>query len=342
MSILYLIFSLLLLPVFAESAIKPGEFLGSKTVESLPNWFKTSFLDFSEDLSEALDENRHVMIYFHQNGCPYCAKLVEDNFHNSHIVDKLKKHFDVIQINMWGNRELTDWRGKELDEKEFASFMQVQFTPTLVFLNSKGDTVLRLNGYQSTRKMHAVLDYVSGKHYLNKSFANYTIRNKQNKIGDLNKNPLFEPPPHVLVRSKTLPAQKYLAVFFEEPNCASCDTFHRGLMRLEESKNLLKPMQVVQLNALSDEGIITPSGVHTTAAKWYDALGLTDKPAIVFFDKIGNEIIRKDGFFKAFHFHSIMHYVLSGAYQRQPNFQRYIEHRSDELRKQGITVDIWK
>ena len=37
-----------------------------------------------------------------------------------------------------------------------------------------------------------------------------------------------------------------------------------------------------------------------------------------------------------------MTYVLSGEYKTQPNFQRYLEHKSDLLRAQGITVDIWK
>jgi hypothetical protein len=54
------------------------------------------------------------------------------------------------------------------------------------------------------------------------------------------------------------------------------------------------------------------------------------------------EIIRKDAYFKQYHLHSIMDYVLTGAYKTQSNFQRYIEHKSDKLREQGITVDIWK
>jgi thioredoxin-related protein len=44
----------------------------------------------------------------------------------------------------------------------------------------------------------------------------------------------------------------------------------------------------------------------------------------LFFDKTGNEIIRKDAYFKQYHLHSIMDYVLTGAYKTQPNFQRYI------------------
>lgn len=334
-----------LLVSFSSVAIEPlkeGEFLGAKVVEDMPNWFKVSFMDFSQDLGEAADNNKHVMIYFHQNGCPYCAKLIEDNFHNTSLVAKLQKDFDVIETNMWGNRDLTDWQGTELIEKEFSALMKVQFTPTLVFLNSKGDSVLRLNGYQSVEKMHKALDYVATKKYLNQSFSSYANSLKKDKTGSLNQNPLFETPPHILSRSKTLPAQNYLAVFFEEPNCQECNTFHQTLMQLEQTKTLLKVMQVIQLNALSDAKIITPSGKRTTAKKWYEDLKLTDKPAIVFFDKQGEEIIRKDAFFKAYHFHGIMTYVTSGDYKQQPNFQRYLENKSNKLRAQGVTINIWK
>ena len=58
-------------------------------------------------------------------------------------------------------------------------------------------------------------------------------------------------------------------------------------------------MQVIQLNALSDAKIITPSGKRTTAKKWYEDLKLTDKPAIVFFEWKWVE-------FAACHFHGIM------------------------------------
>lgn len=317
-------------------------FLGGETVETLPDWFKASFLDFADDLEEAADANKHVMIYFHQNGCPYCAKLVAENFHDNGLVSKLKQHFDTIEINMWGDRELTDWQGRAFTEKQFAALMKVQFTPTLLFLGSEGKLLLRLNGYQSIAKMHKALDYITHKKYRQQTFANYLNKQQKKRGSLLNKNALFEVPPHLLFRNKTVPSQRYLAVFFEQPNCSSCDVFHQTLMPLAQTKKLLKSMQVVQLNALSDEKIITPSGEKTTAKKWYESLKLTDKPAIVFFDKSGGEIIRKDAFFKTFHFHGILTYVLSGAFKTQPNFQHYLSDKSTKLRKQGITVDIWK
>ena len=343
MRVLILIFSLFLtLSSSATQHATEGEYLGAKIVDELPDWFKATFMDFSEDLEEATDEGRHVMIYFHQDGCPYCAKLVEDNFHDEKLIAKLQKNFDTIETNMWGDRELTDWEGNDYIEKEFSTKMKIQFTPTIVFLNPKGETLLRLNGYQPIDKMHATLDYISNKTYLNQSYASYINSLKQNKSGKLNAHAIFESSPHMLARSAALPAQKYLAVFFEEPNCQTCNDFYKNLMPLKDTQDYLSQMQVVRFNALSDEKLIAPSGKRTTAKDWYEELRLTYKPAIVFFDKQGEEIIRRDAFFKAYHSHGIMTYVLTGAYKTQSNFQRYLEHKSDELREQGVTVDLWK
>jgi thioredoxin-related protein len=99
----------------------------------MPDWFKTSFLDFAEDTQESAENNKHLILYFHQDGCPYCAKLVEENFTDKKLVAKIRKDFDIIDINMWGDRDLTDLKGLEFTEKQYAEFLKVQFTPSLFF-----------------------------------------------------------------------------------------------------------------------------------------------------------------------------------------------------------------
>ncbi|MEW8385293.1 MAG: thioredoxin, partial [Candidatus Thiodiazotropha taylori] len=34
-----------------------------------PSWFKNSFLDLGEDIEEAAEEGKRVILYFHQDGC---------------------------------------------------------------------------------------------------------------------------------------------------------------------------------------------------------------------------------------------------------------------------------
>jgi len=43
-----------------------------------PAWFKESFLDLREDIKEATENKKRVLLYFYQDGCPYCAKLLQE------------------------------------------------------------------------------------------------------------------------------------------------------------------------------------------------------------------------------------------------------------------------
>ena len=62
--------------------IEPGVMLGAKTAET-PHWFKESFLEFEEDVAEAAADGKRVMIFFHQEGCPYCARPGGEKFQSS-------------------------------------------------------------------------------------------------------------------------------------------------------------------------------------------------------------------------------------------------------------------
>ncbi|MEJ2027785.1 MAG: thioredoxin fold domain-containing protein, partial [Limibacillus sp.] len=128
-----------------------------------PAWFKQSFLDIREDIQEASEGGRRLVLYFYQDGCPYCKKLLEINFSQKDIVDKTRQGLDVIAINMWGDREVIDFDGRPTTEKNFAADLKVMFTPTLLFLDEQGQVVMRLNGYYPPHKFNAALEYVSYK-----------------------------------------------------------------------------------------------------------------------------------------------------------------------------------
>jgi len=94
--------------VVAQAA--DGKFYGAKQT-IYPDWFKQSFLDIREDITEAAEQNKRLVLIFHQEGCPYCNLLVERNLSQKNTEDKLKQSFDVIEINMWGDREVTGFAG---------------------------------------------------------------------------------------------------------------------------------------------------------------------------------------------------------------------------------------
>ncbi|MGM0412656.1 MAG: thioredoxin family protein, partial [Pseudomonadota bacterium] len=140
------LFSLLFLLAGPAVADEEGEVHGGGDFQ-LPGWFKVSFLDLPADLADARSDDRGLILFWEQEGCPYCEALVETNFSQRPIADYTREHFDVVALNLRGDRPVTDLDGEESTEKALGERMEVQFTPTLLFLIGDGEEALRLNGY---------------------------------------------------------------------------------------------------------------------------------------------------------------------------------------------------
>ena len=54
----------------------------------IPSWFSETFLDLREDVRDAAKDGKRLMLYFGQDGCPYCRELMETNFTQPGIVAK--------------------------------------------------------------------------------------------------------------------------------------------------------------------------------------------------------------------------------------------------------------
>ncbi len=333
---LYLILSL---PATANAdAVKPpGKFLGAKNAMH-PVWFKHSFLDFGEDIAEAAGAGKRLALYFYQDGCPYCNQLWTHNMAEADIEKLFKDNFDVVAINMWGDQEVVTVGGKSFTEKQLAEALNVNFTPTLLFYTENKQVALRINGYYPPERFRKALTYVKDQQEQVQSFSDYS-RPSGSAEGVLLTEPFFKKPPHVLDQ---LLGEKPLAVLFEAPNCEDCEAFHQQTLAHVETRDLLQQMHVVQLNASDEQEVRTPSGKMTTTKAWYQSLGLSYLPAIVFFDANGTEVMRINAYFRNFHTQSIFAYVLEKAYLTEPNFQRYISARAERIREQGRDVDLWE
>lgn len=306
---------------------------------TIPSWFKTSFLDLKEDAAEAGSQGKRLLVYFGQDGCPYCAALFNNNFSQKHIVDYARKHFDAIDINMWGDRPVTDFSGETLGEKEFAARHKVWFTPTILFFDENGKQVVRINGYYPPRQFLAALQYVAERRETAEPLSAYMARvaPKSADVGALHDQGFFEKPPYDLRRRTSKP----VAVFFEQKDCAGCDELHATTFKQPATLEQIRRLRMVRLDRWGDTPVVTPDGARLTAREWADRLNVAYVPTAVFFDQ-GKEVMRIEAMLKSFHLQSVMDYVASGAYQREPSFQRFIQARADHLRERGVVVDLWE
>ena len=60
---------------------------------------------------------------------------------------------------------------------------------------------------------------------------------------------------------------------------------------------------------------------------------------ILLFDG-ADEVLRIEAYIRPFHLASALDYVASGAYHREPSFQRFIQARADAMRARGERVDL--
>lgn len=318
--------ALALLLGLAAAAASQAQVASPHAIE-IPGWFSETLLDLRGDVREAAAQRKHIMLYFGQDGCPYCAALMKTNFSQRAIVEKTRRDFVAIALNIWGDREVTWTDGRALREKDLARALRVQYTPTLLFLGEKGEVVLRLNGYYPPHRFEAALDYASGRSGKGMRFDEYMkTAARESASPVLHDQPFLRKPPVELRGAKPV------ALLFETPYCAGCDELHReGFRRLEVLK-LLERFDVYRLT-LEDRSSATST--------WAAELRVAYTPTLAFFDG-GREVFRIEAYVRPFHLAGALEYVASGAYRKEASFQRYLQRRAERLRGRGAPVDLWK
>lgn len=294
-----------------------------------PDWFQETFLNLPDDLASARRKGKKgLIVYYGQTHCAYCEALLEVNFQQEQdIVNYTRQHFDVVALDIWGSRLVSDFDGNELEEKTLAEFEQTDFTPSLIFYTEGGVEALRLRGYYPPYKFRGALKYVVEDYYKTESFAEYMARaNPPPKfdLEDMNEQDFFTSPPYALDRSR-FRAQQPLVVFFERHNCHACDILHSDPLENEQTRRLISQFEAVQLDRWSDQRVVTPAGERSTALQWAGELGIFNSPTLVFFDEGGEEVFRIDSVVRLYRLQGILEYVLDKGYQSAPTYQRWRE-----------------
>jgi thioredoxin-related protein len=150
-------------------------------------WFLESLLDLSDDLKESSDKGKRLVVMWELKGCPYCKKIHEINLADPTIETFIKERFEVLQLNIIGAREVTDFDGQRLPEKQFAQKYGVRFTPTFQFFPEKADglaqkkpadrEIARWQGYMEPKPFTTMFRFVADKAYEKTNLAEFLKAN---------------------------------------------------------------------------------------------------------------------------------------------------------------------
>jgi len=292
-----------------------------------------SLHEFPEELRDAAKAGKRVVVYFEQDNCPICRRMVQTNFSQKDIVDALKRDFVVIPVDVWGARDTTWVDGKSRTEKVLAAHLGVRFTPVLFFLDERGGLVLRANGYMPPHEFRAALAFVAGRMEKNTTFAEYAAAQPHPVAAKtLAMQPFFD------AAADTRPRGKPTAILFETPECIECDRMHQEGFSDADVMKQVPGLRWVRLALHGTELVTAPDGSATTAAALAGRMRVTTSPSLVFVEAGGQEAFRLEGYPRAWHFASALEYVASGQWRSEPQFMKYLQMRADRHRAEGRDV----
>jgi thioredoxin-related protein len=96
-------------------------------------WFLESFLELADDLAAAAENKKRFTVMWELRGCPYCRETHLVNFAKPEITSYIRERFEILQLNISGSREVTDFDGEKLTEKRFAQKYGVRGVPVFQF-----------------------------------------------------------------------------------------------------------------------------------------------------------------------------------------------------------------
>jgi len=138
-------------------------------------FFAQTFGDLPEELEEAKKSGKSgLLLFYEQEGCPYCSRMMQTVFNQRRVQDWYAEHFLSITIDIRGDVELRDVDGITLPSKVFAQHRKIKLSPVISFLDLNGVEIFRKSGMVSNPEEFLLMGrYITEGRFTDTVFADY-------------------------------------------------------------------------------------------------------------------------------------------------------------------------
>ena len=108
-------------------------------------FFNESWGDLPEEIEKAKQEKKSgILVFFEMDECPFCHYMKMNVINQPEVQDYFRKHFVNIVIDIEGDIEMVNFKGKTVKQKDFAfKENRVRATPVIAFFDLDGKRVHR-------------------------------------------------------------------------------------------------------------------------------------------------------------------------------------------------------
>jgi thiol:disulfide interchange protein DsbD len=96
--------------------------------------------DLDKAMQEAKDSNKSIFVDFYADWCDYCGEMDDGTFTDPQIVEKLTQNYVLLKVDVDENPSLS-------------SKYQAYSLPTMLIIDSNGNEIKRIIGYQSPERL---------------------------------------------------------------------------------------------------------------------------------------------------------------------------------------------
>ncbi|HCH22818.1 MAG TPA: hypothetical protein DE179_00800 [Oceanospirillaceae bacterium] len=299
---------------------------------AMPDWFKDSFLEFADDAEEAGDADKHLLLFFQLNACPYCSKMLVDVFETEPYTSYIQTHFDTIGLNVRGDREVVFNEEITLIEKDLAKQLNVFATPGIIFLNADNKVVARVDGYRAPERFQGIMEYVSSRAYESMSLNDYMAANMHKEAYQLRDFSLYADTTDLSA------VEGPVVTVFEDGACYDCNLFHDRVLGDAFVQQRLQEMTLVRIVADDAHTYTDVDGEVLTGAALAAKYQMTFRPGVLMFDE-GQVVNRMDSMMYKHHFAVGLKYISSGAY-KNIEYRQFSRAYRGGLLDAGMDVDL--
>jgi len=138
----------------------------------LPVWFEQKNTDINTLIKKANKIHKKIILFFDLENCPWCEKMIKKNFSGGKLTQKTKKYFLVMHISNEGNR-IVKYKNFTGSESDFKDKMGVYFSPTMIFLDNRGNVIGKFDGYRNPYKYETILAYILSGSYKKMKYIDF-------------------------------------------------------------------------------------------------------------------------------------------------------------------------
>jgi thioredoxin-related protein len=158
--------------------VSVGAIAADKPRDPGQHFFNESFWDFTEELENARKAGKQgILVMFEMDECPFCHRMKTTVLNQPDVQDYFREHFLIFPVDIEGDVEVVDFKGKTTTMKDFAfEQYRVRATPVFAFYDLDGEYIKRARFTGATRDKDEFLllgRYVVEEAYKKQSFTRY-------------------------------------------------------------------------------------------------------------------------------------------------------------------------